>query len=63
MRYNRASVSVSSHVVDVPGSMSIIAHVGWCGASTLFRVNGGDVAYDHSGKQAEYAPFSYSGPS
>jgi hypothetical protein len=27
-------------------------------------VKGGDeVTYDHSGKQAEYAPFSYSGPS
>jgi len=34
---------------------------GWCGASTVFRVNGA-VAYDHSGKQAEYAFFSYSGP-
>ena len=31
----RAKVSVSSHVVDVPGSMSIIAHVGSCGASTV----------------------------
>ena len=31
---------------------------GWCAASTVFRVNGG-VSYDHSGKQAEYAPFSY----
>jgi hypothetical protein len=31
---------------------------GWCAASTVFRVEG-DVAYDHSGKQAEYAPFEY----
>jgi hypothetical protein len=35
---------------------------GWCGASTVFRVNDG-VSYDHSGKQAEWAPFSYSAPS
>ncbi|HEX5469684.1 MAG TPA: DUF1326 domain-containing protein [Gaiellaceae bacterium] len=33
---------------------------GWCAASTTFRVSD-DVAYDHSGKQAEYAPFEYSG--
>jgi hypothetical protein len=32
---------------------------GWCAASTVFRVQDG-VAYDHSGKQAEYAPFEYS---
>jgi hypothetical protein len=31
---------------------------GWCAASTTFRVSDG-VAYDHSGKQAEYAPFEY----
>lgn len=33
---------------------------GWCAASTVFRVDDG-IAYDHSGKQAEYAPFEYSG--
>jgi len=43
----------------------LIFNEGWCGASTVFRVNGGEgrVAYDHSGKQAEYAPFSYAGTS
>jgi len=40
----------------------LVFNEGWCAASTVFRVNGA-VAYDHSGKQAEYAPFSYSGPS
>jgi hypothetical protein len=34
---------------------------GWCAASTTFWVNDG-VSYDHSGKQAEYAPFEYAGP-
>ena len=34
---------------------------GWCAASTTFWVKDG-VSYDHSGKQAEYAPFEYSGP-
>jgi hypothetical protein len=34
---------------------------GWCAASTVFRVQDG-ISYDHSGKQAEYAPFEYSGP-
>jgi hypothetical protein len=33
---------------------------GWCAASTVFRVSNG-ISYDHSGKQAEYAPFAYSG--
>ena len=33
---------------------------GWCAASTVFRVSDG-VSYDHSGKQAEWAPFKYSG--
>jgi len=33
---------------------------GWCAASTVFRVSDG-VSYDHSGKQAEWAPFEYSG--
>lgn len=32
---------------------------GWCAASTVFRVDG-PVSYDHSGKQAEWAPFTYS---
>jgi hypothetical protein len=36
----------------------LVFNEGWCAASTVFRVEG-KVAYDHSGKQAEYAPFSY----
>ena len=36
----------------------LVFEEGWCAASTVFRVNGA-VSYDHSGKQAEYAPFSY----
>jgi len=36
----------------------LVFNEGWCAASTVFRVQG-DVAYDHSGKQAEYAPFEY----
>jgi hypothetical protein len=38
----------------------LVFNEGWCGCSTLFKVDGG-VAYDHSGKNAEYAPFSYAG--
>jgi hypothetical protein len=37
----------------------LVFNEGWCAASTHFHVNDG-VAYDHSGKQAEYAPFEYS---
>jgi hypothetical protein len=48
--------------VELP--TGLICNKAWCAASTVFRVKGGDeVTYDHSGKQAEYAPFSYSGPS
>lgn len=36
----------------------LVFNEGWCAASTVFRVQDG-VAYDHSGKQAEYAPFEY----
>ena len=36
----------------------LVFNEGWCGCSTVFKVEGA-VAYDHSGKQAEYAPFSY----
>ena len=39
----------------------LVFNEGWCAASTVFRVQDG-VSYDHSGKQAEYAPFEYSGP-
>jgi hypothetical protein len=37
----------------------LVFNEGWCAASTVFRVEG-PVSYDHSGKQAEWAPFSYS---
>jgi hypothetical protein len=36
----------------------LVFNEGWCAASTVFRVDG-PVSYDHSGKQAEWAPFSY----
>ena len=36
----------------------LVFNEGWCAASSVFRVNDG-VSYDHSGKQAEYAPFAY----
>jgi hypothetical protein len=36
----------------------LVFNEGWCAASTVFRVNDG-VSYDHSGKQAEWAPFEY----
>jgi hypothetical protein len=39
--------------------MGLVFNEGWCAASSVFRVNNG-VSYDHSGKQAEYAPFQYS---
>jgi hypothetical protein len=39
----------------------LVFNEGWCAASTTFWVKDG-VSYDHSGKQAEYAPFEYSGP-
>jgi hypothetical protein len=37
----------------------LVFNEGWCAASTTFRVDG-PVSYDHSGKQAEVAEFSYS---
>ena len=37
----------------------LVFNEGWCAASSVFRVNDG-VSYDHSGKQAEWAPYSYS---
>jgi hypothetical protein len=39
----------------------LVFNEGWCAASATFWVKG-SVSYDHSGKQAEYAPFEYSGP-
>jgi hypothetical protein len=39
----------------------LVFNEGWCAASTVFRVQDG-VSYDHSGKQAEYAPFEYAEP-
>jgi hypothetical protein len=38
----------------------LVFNEGWCAGSTVFKVEG-KVAYDHFGKQAEYAPFSYAG--
>ena len=38
----------------------LVFNEGWCAASGVFRVDG-PIAYDHSGKQAEYAEFSYKG--
>ena len=38
----------------------LVFNEGWCAASTVFRVSDG-VSYDHSGKNAEYAAFAYSG--
>jgi hypothetical protein len=39
----------------------LVFREGWCAASKTFWVKDG-ISYDHSGKQAEYAPFEYSGP-
>jgi len=39
----------------------LIFNEGWCATSTVFRIQDG-VAYDHTGKNTEYAPFEYSGP-
>jgi hypothetical protein len=39
----------------------LVFNEGWCATSTVFRVEDG-VTYDHTGKNAEYAPFAYSGP-
>jgi hypothetical protein len=36
----------------------LVFNEGWCAASGVFRVDG-PVAYDHSGKNAEYADFAY----
>lgn len=36
----------------------LVFNEGWCAASGVFRVDGA-IAYDHSGKNAEYAEFSY----
>lgn len=36
----------------------LVFNEGWCAASSVFRVSDG-VSYDHSGKQAEWAPYSY----
>jgi hypothetical protein len=39
----------------------LVFNEGWCATSTHFSVKG-DVEYDHSGKNTEYAKFEYSGP-
>jgi hypothetical protein len=39
----------------------LVFNEGWCATSSTFDVRG-DIAYDHTGKNTEYAPFSYTGP-
>jgi hypothetical protein len=39
----------------------LVFNEGWCATSAHFSVKG-DVEYDHSGKNTEYAEFEYSGP-
>jgi hypothetical protein len=39
----------------------LVFNEGWCATSTHFSVKG-DVEFDHSGKNTEYAEFEYSGP-
>ena len=38
----------------------LVFNEGWCATSSTFHVEG-DVAYDHTGKNTEYAAFEYSG--
>ena len=47
-----------------PGTVlpeGLVFKEGWYATSSTFRVEG-DVAYDHSRKNTEFAPFSYTGP-
>lgn len=39
----------------------LVFNEGWCATSSTFHVEG-DIAYDHTGKNTEYAPFAYTGP-
>ena len=39
----------------------LVFNEGWCATSSTFHVEG-EVSYDHSGKNTEYAPFAYTGP-
>jgi hypothetical protein len=39
----------------------LVFNEGWCATSTHFSVKG-DVEFDHSGKNTEYAAFEYAGP-
>ena len=39
----------------------LVFNEGWCATSTHFSVKG-DIEYDHSGKNTEYAEFEYTGP-
>jgi len=43
----------------LPGGL--VFNEGWYATSSTFHVEG-DVAYDHTGKNTEYAPFAYTGP-
>jgi hypothetical protein len=38
----------------------LVFQEGWCATSSVFRVTG-DITYDHTGKNTEYAEFEYSG--
>ena len=39
----------------------LVFNEGWCATSTHFSVKG-DIEFEHSGKNTEYAEFEYSGP-
>jgi hypothetical protein len=39
----------------------LVFNEGWCATSTHFSVKG-DIEFDHTGKNTEYAAFEYSGP-
>ena len=47
-----------------PGTVlpqGLVFEEGWYATSSTYRVEG-NVAYDHSGKNTEFAPYSYTGP-
>jgi hypothetical protein len=47
-----------------PGTVlpeGLVFKEGWYATSSVFTLEGGSVSYDHSRRNSEYAPFSYSG--
>jgi hypothetical protein len=47
-----------------PGTVlpeGLVFKEGWYATSSVFTLDGGAVSYDHSRRNSEYAPFSYSG--